>query len=95
LKIGAEIESAAQQLVEGGVEIQFRGLEVAGAIVILPCLVFFFDAGDQLANGIDFKRLRNLRLRLGLGGGGFLLMSRRPAGRYHGWSLSLSGRHER
>ena len=34
--VGAEIESAAEQQVEGGVEILLRGFEVAGAIVILP-----------------------------------------------------------
>ena len=34
--VGVEIESAAEQLVESGVEILFRGFEVPGAIVILP-----------------------------------------------------------
>ena len=56
--LGAEIVSAAQQLVEGRVEILFRSLEVAGVIVILPGLVFFFDAGDQVGHRIDLERLR-------------------------------------
>jgi hypothetical protein len=39
-----EIESAAQELVEGGIEILLGGFEVAGLIVILTGLVFLFDA---------------------------------------------------
>jgi hypothetical protein len=66
--VGVEIESAAEELIKSGVEILFGGFEVTGAIVVLPCLVLFFDACDQVGYGIDFQRLRHLRLRLGLSG---------------------------
>ena len=61
--VGAEVESAAQQLVKCGVEILLGGFEMAGMIVILTGLVLFFDPGDQVGDGVHCERLRRLRLR--------------------------------
>ncbi len=56
-----EIEPAAEELVEGGVEVRLGGLEMAVAIVVLAGLVFLFDAGDEVADRIDGERLCGLR----------------------------------
>ena len=92
--VGLEIESAAQELVEGGVEILLGGFEVAGAIVVLACLVFLFYAGDQVAYGIG---LAASAASLGHRGGccGLLRVRIwRVGGRDQGWGLSRRGRHE-
>ena len=63
--VGLEVESAAEELVEGGVEVGLGGFEMAVAIVVLAGLVFFFDAGDEVADGIDGERLFCRALRIG------------------------------
>jgi hypothetical protein len=58
----------------------------------------FFDARDQVANGIGWERLRDLRLRLGACGGCVGLMLVRiglAAGRDQGWGLGLGRRGSR
>ena len=52
---GLEIESAAEKQVEGGVEILLGGFEVPGVVVVLSGLVFLFDAGDQVGDGIGLE----------------------------------------
>ena len=42
--VGFEVESAAEELVEGGVEVLLRGFEVSGVVVVLAGLVFLLDA---------------------------------------------------
>ncbi len=58
--VGAEVEPAAQQLVEGGIEILLGGFQVSGAVVLLPGLIFLFDTCDQFSNRIGLQGLRNL-----------------------------------
>jgi len=67
--VAAQVESAAQKLVEGGVETLFGGFEVSGVVVILTSLKFFFYAGDEFGNGIDLEFLGNVFFGLGFGGG--------------------------
>ena len=65
-------------------------------VVVLPGLIFLFDAGDQVADGIDLERLWNLRLRLRFGSrvGLLLVRVRRIAGGDQGWSLGGWRRHK-
>ena len=95
--IGVEIESATEELVEGGVEILLSGFEVSGGVVVLARLVILFDASDEASDGIDFESLRNGGLGLGFGGGRGrgLERLRRLAGGDNRGSLRLRGRQER
>ena len=69
---------------------------MASLIIVLPSLIFLFDAGNQIGHGIDLKRLRDRRLRLRLNGAGLLLgRIRRLTGRDEGGRLGLRRRQER
>src|SRR5579862_465401 len=92
--VGFQVKSAAEKLVEGVVEILLGGFEVAILIVLLAGLIFLLDAGDQVSDGIDLERLRNLEFRLGCVGGLRLRLIRRLAGRYDRRSFGLSRRYK-
>ena len=91
-----EVESIAQELVKGGVEIELCGFKVTRLVVVLAGLVFLLYPCDQVGYGINFQGLWNLRLRLRFGSVRLRLMwIRRVAGRCdQRRCLSLRGRQE-
>ncbi len=95
--VGAQVETAAQQLVEGGIKILFGGFEMTGAIVFLAGLIFLFHAGNQVAHGIDLQRLLHGWRGLSLGSDFGLLPGRIRwlASRRQRRSFGLGGRKER
>src|SRR5437762_13329184 len=48
-----DISGPAEQHVEGMIEVLLGSFEVASVVVLLACLVFLLDRGDQTIDGVS------------------------------------------